>query len=108
MKKVFLALLIVVFMAAPGLAGWSVTVTWTKSVGPNLDYEEVVHDGMVKCTVPLVDTATCNFTLETLGGDVLVRSYNTQGAFSETVPVSISELPAPAPNVLINVTYVSP
>jgi hypothetical protein len=108
MKKVLFIVLASLFLAAPVFADWSVTATWTRSAGPNLDYEELVHSGDVKCTVQESETTSCNFSLETLGGEVLVRSYNTQGAFVETAPVLISELPAPATGVMINVTYVSP
>jgi len=109
MKKILVVFLVIMFFAvAPVFADWSVTATWTRSAGPNLDYEELVHIGDVKCTVQESETTSCNFSIETLGGEVLVRSYNTQGAFVETAPVLISELPAPATGVMINVTYVSP
>lgn len=101
-------LLCSLLLATPALADWSVTVTWTRSAGPNLDYEEVVYNDNTQCTVQETDPTTCVFVLPALGGNVLVRSWNDQGAYVDTVPVTISEVPAPASGIIVNVTYVQP
>jgi len=109
MKKLFsIVALLIVFVAGPVWADWSVTVTWTHSVGPNLAYEQVLYNGAEKCTVQAADPATCNFVIPELGGDVVLKAFNTQGAFSETAPIPISEAPAPPTGVIVNVTYVQP
>ena len=110
MKKLFglIALLAIVFVAAPVWADWSVTVTWTKSVGPDLAYEQVLYNGAEQCSVQAIDPATCNFVLPALGGEVVVRSYNSQGAYSDTATIPVFDVPAPATGVVINVTYVQP
>lgn len=109
MKKALMILAaLLLFAAVPAWADWSVTVTWTRSVGPSLDYETVMWNGAQKCTVQETEPTTCNFVLPTLGGDVVIRSYNTQGAYSQAGPFGIAEPPVPATGVIINVTYVAP
>ena len=100
--------LLIVFVAAPVWADWSVTVTWTKSLGPDLAYEQVLYNGAEKCSVQAADPATCNFVLPALGGEVVVRSYNSQGAYSDFGPVAVSDQPAPATGMVVTVTYVNP
>jgi hypothetical protein len=81
MKRVFI-LLAVIGMLIPGLAlaEWEVTVTWTPSVGPNLDKEEVLLDGQVITSLPANASGSHTFTLvELTGQEVAVRAYNTQG-----------------------------
>jgi hypothetical protein len=96
-------------MVGVASADWSVTVTWTRSIGPNLDYELTNLDGVTKCTVQETESTTCNFTVPALTGQsVVIRSVNSQGGFSETTPVVLSAIPAPASGVFINITYVSP
>jgi hypothetical protein len=107
MKKLFLILAILVF-AVPALADWSVTVTWTRSVGPNLASEQVFYSGVEKCSVSPAAPTTCNFVVPALGGSVIVRSTNSQGAFSETAPVVVADQPAPASGVTVQVIYVAP
>lgn len=107
MKKLFIALAIVL-MAAPAFADWSVTVTWTRSVGPNLASEKVFYGVDEKCSVLSTAQTTCQFNTPTLGGSVVVRSINAQGAYSETAPILVSDVPAPASGVMVNVTYIQP
>ena len=107
MKRLIIILAILMF-AVPALADWSVTVTWTRSTGPNLASEKVLYSGVEKCSVAPAAPTTCNFVTPTLGGSVVVRSLNTQGAFSDTAPIVVSEQPVPASGVTINVTYVAP
>jgi hypothetical protein len=108
MKKILLAVLAVLVFAAPAFADWSVTVTWTRSVGPNLDFERVLWNGDQKCDVAATETTSCNFILPELGGEVVIRSYNTQGAYSQAGPITIDGVPVPATNVNVTVTYVAP
>ena len=90
-------------------ADWSVTVTWTRSVGPNLATESVMLDEVSKCTVLPAAPTSCQFNVASLTGQaVKVRSFNGQGAFAETAPVLLSAAPAPATGVMINVTYIQP
>jgi len=110
MKKIFALLLVLafVFIAAPAFADWSVTVTWTRSVGPNLDHEAVLYQDVEQCSVDAVSPTSCQFVTATLGGEIVVRSYNSQGAFADTAPIVLNDVPAPASGVNINVTYVAP
>ena len=107
MKKLLLVLAIVL-LATPALADWSVTVTWTRSPGPNLASEHVFYGADSKCSVNATAPTTCQFNTPTLGGSVVVRSINAQGAYSETAPILVSDVPAPASGVMINVTYIQP
>lgn len=113
MKKHYLICIIQIFIAillcAPqAFADWSVNVTWTPSIGPELASETVLYDGAERCTVSSGDPATCSFITPDLGGSVVVRSTNSQGAFTETTPVLVSNQPTPAAGVNVHVTYVSP
>jgi hypothetical protein len=38
----------------------------------------------------------------------MIRSLNSQGAFSETTPIALSAVPAPASGVMVNITYINP
>jgi hypothetical protein len=112
-KFVGLMLIITVFMLAlmpvVARADWSVTVTWTRSTGPNLASEAVLLDAATKCTITATAPTTCQFNVTSLTGQaVKVRSFNSQGAFAETAPVVLSTAPAPATGVMINVTYIQP
>lgn len=107
MKKLLLVLAIVL-LATPALADWSVTVTWTRSAGPNLASEKVFYGAAEKCSIDAAATTTCQFNTPTLGGSVVVRSINAQGAYSETAPILVSDVPAPASGVMVNVTYIQP
>lgn len=107
---IFLAVMIAstAVFSAPALADWSVTVTWTRSAGPGLDYEEVLYSGASQCTVDAASATTCNFVTANLGGQVVVRSFNSQGAYADTAAILLNDVPAPASGVNINVTYVAP
>jgi hypothetical protein len=90
-------------------ADWSVTVTWTRSTGPNLASEMVLLDTATKCTITATAPTTCQFNVPTLTGQaVKIRSFNSQGAFAETAPIVLTAAPAPATGVMVNVTYVQP
>ena len=110
MKKiVLLAALFVLVTFGIAQANWSVTVTWTRSVGPNLASEECRLDGVVKGTVLPTQPTSCQFNVIALSGQqVLIRSINSQGAYSETTPIALSAIPAPASGVLCNITYIAP
>jgi hypothetical protein len=107
MRKLLIVIAVLLF-AVPSFADWSVTVTWTRSTGPNLASEKVLYSGVEKCSVLPAAPTTCNFVTPTLGGSVVVRSLNTQGAFSDTAPIILADQPAPASGVTVNVTYVAP
>lgn len=107
MKKLAIVL-ILLFVSAPAFADWSVTVTWTRSAGPNLASEHVLYSGVEKCSIGPTDPTSCNFVTPTLGGSVVVRSVNTQGTFSETAPIVVSDQPVPATGVTVQVIYVAP
>lgn len=111
MKRICFAVLLVLLLASSALADWNVSVTWTRSVGPNLANEEVRVDSGVQCNVLPAAPTTCSFTMPTLTGQQLViRSINSQGAYSETTPIALTSLPVPAPasGVVVNVTFVAP
>ena len=108
-KVVLLAVLFVLISFGLAQANWSVTVTWTRSVGPNLASEECRLDGVVKGTVLPAQPTSCQFNVITLSGQqVVVRAINAQGAYSETTPIVLSAIPAPASGVMVNITYVAP
>ena len=110
MKKLtmLLAVLAMAAVCTPAMADWSVTTTWTRSVGPGLASEQVFLDSAVKCTVLPAAPTTCQFNVATLSGQsIKVRSINAQGSYSETTPVILSAVPAPPTGLLINITYVT-
>lgn len=108
-NSILLACLLVLALASSALADWSVTVTWTRSIGPDLDYESALLDGATQCTVQEADPTTCQFVVPTLTGQaIVIRSTNSQGAYSETAPLLLSAVPAPASGVMATITYVSP
>ena len=112
-SALFLLLLVALALSlsapAPASADWSVTVTWNRSAGPGLDYEQALLDGAVKCTVQETESTSCNFVVPALANQgVVIRSYNAQGAYSETTPVVLSAVPVPATGVMVNITYLSP
>jgi hypothetical protein len=108
MKKLFLVFAMVCLIVTPALADWSITVTWTRSAGPDLASEKVLYSGAEKCSITATALTSCQFTVPALGGSVVVRSINSQGAFSDTAPVVVADQPAPASGVMVNVTYVAP
>ena len=100
-------MLAIIFLASPVFANsWSITVTWNRSVGPSLDYEEVLYDGAVKGTVQETDPTTLNFVIPELAGEVWIRSYNVQGAFADTDHVLIQPEPAAATGIIVTITSV--
>jgi hypothetical protein len=108
-KISLMAFLMLIVFVTGAMADWSVTVNWTRSVGPGLASEQVFLDTVSKCTVTAPAPTTCQFTVPSLTGQsVKIRSLNAQGGFNETAPVILSAAPAPATGVLINITYVAP
>ncbi len=107
-RTFFIVAVMLLFCPGLALADWSVTVTWTPSIGPDLASESVLYDDAEQCSITAGDPATCNFVLAELGGSVVVRSYNTQGVFVDTDPVAVNNQPAPATGVNVHVTYVAP
>lgn len=110
MKKILLiglCLLAMAFISSSAFAAsWSVTVTWGRSVGPNLANEQVFYSGTSECTVLPTAPTTCNFVIPSLSGEVWVRSFNAQGSFADTTHVQIQPEPAAATGVSVTVTYV--
>ena len=107
MKKTLCLFGIFLFIFA-GIANadWSVTATWTRSVGPDLDYEECQLDGVVKCTVQETETTTCTFIVTDLSGqEVKIRSYNSQGGFADYVIGTLLAVPAPATNGSLTIVF---
>jgi hypothetical protein len=104
--KYILAILLVLIPALAFGAGWSVTVTWTRSVGPNLANEQVFYNNASKCTVLPAAPSTCNFVIPDLSGSLFVRSINVQGAYMDTTAMSIMPAPAAATGVIVTITYV--
>ena len=90
MKK----LLLLVFLLVPctALADWSVTTSWTASVGPGLAYEEVLFDGVSQCSVASGQPTTCNFVVTNLGGSVLVRSHDGSGNYADTASITVGSM----------------
>lgn len=111
MKKILTAMIVCCFLfialVSPTFAAWSVTATWTRSVGPGLASESVLVDGVSQCDVLPTDPTTCNFVLAALTGQSLViRSFNGQGAYADTSPVILNEVPAPATGITVTITFV--
>lgn len=112
MKKTLILFTVCLFyfvVVAPALADWSVTVTWTHSVGPNLQNEKVFLDGVEQCNVLGTNPATCNFIVTDLMGQaVSIVSYNTQSTPSDSYDVgTLLVVPAPPSGPgLINITQV--
>ena len=109
MKRVFFLGVFFLAMVLPVLclADWSVTATWTRSVGPGLDYEECQLDGAVKCTVQETEATTCTFVVSTLSGqEVKIRSYNSQGGYADYVIGTLMATPAPATGGSLTIVYV--
>ena len=88
-------------------ADWSVTATWTRSIGPSLDYEECQLDGAVQCTIQETDPTTCTFIVANLTGqEVKIRSFNTQGAYADYVIGTLLAVPAPATGGNLVIVYI--
>jgi len=107
MKKLLMIVLALMFLPTLACADWSVTATWTRSIGPNLDFEECQLDGVTKCTVQETDPTTCTFTVtDLIGQEVKIVSYNVQGASVEYVIGTLLDVPAPASGGSLTVVYV--
>lgn len=110
MKKLFailLGTLLVFSMIGMAQADWSVTATWTRSVGPSLDYEECQLDGTTQCIVQETEATTCTFLVANLvGQEVKIRSYNLQGAYADYVIGALLETPIPATGGSLTIVYV--
>lgn len=98
---------ILFLMVGIACADWSVTATWTRSSGPNLDYEECQLDEAVQCTVQETEAPTCTFVVtDLIGQEVKIRSYNAQGAFVDYGIGALLAVPAPAANGSLTIVYV--
>jgi len=109
MKKCFWFLVgfILVFSVGIAHADWSVTATWTRSSGPNLDYEQCRLDDAIKCTVQETEVTTCTFVVNDLTGqEVVIRSYNTQGGYADYVIGTLLAVPSPASGGSLTIVYV--
>ena len=101
MKKLIIALAIVLVAVVPACAGtWNVTFSnWTESPGPNLVNEKVFYNNVERCTVAVGAAKTCQFVLPQTGPfalPVTVRSYDSGGAFAEYVGPVLNPTIAPA------------
>lgn len=106
---IFLGLLCFLGVTNYAFADWSVGVSWTRSPGPNLDYEECMLDGVSQCLVQETDPTTCAFQVTDLTGqEVTIRSYNDQGAYAETSPIALQAIPSAATGVAVTVTFIQP
>lgn len=108
LRMILVGLAILSLAVAPAIADWSITLTWTHSNGPDLASEAVLYDGVEKSSVLASDLATVSFIVPDLGGSVVVRSFNSQGAYAETEPIIVNTQPTPANGVNVHVTYVAP
>lgn len=113
MKKIYLSLFALVlafcFFVSSSSADWSVTVSWTRSVGPDLDYEECQLDAVVQCTAQETDPTTCNFQVADLTGQlVTIRSFNSQGSYADTTPIALQPVPSAAIGVAVTVVFIQP
>lgn len=107
MKKLFMLFALMLFVfPTTGLADWSVTVSWQRSTGPNLDREEIYLADVLQCTIQETEPTTCNFVVLTLQNqEIRVRSYNTQGAYADYTVGNLFEVPSPAGGGVITITY---
>lgn len=107
MRNILMGVIAFFFMCGNVLADWSVTATWTRSIGPNLEYEECQLNNVVQCTVQKTEETTCTFIVTDLSGqEVKIRSYNTQGAFVDYVIGTLLAIPSPASNGSLTIVYV--
>jgi len=85
MKRLWIAVLMMAFLcvgifAVNAHAAWQITASWTASVGPNLDHEDLVIGDTVVKTVPAGGDTSYLGTMPTINGEIVkVISYNTQG-----------------------------
>lgn len=108
MKKI-LFFILTFFVTTSAYADWSVTVTWTKSVGPNLDKEIVRMDGASKCVVKAGQATKCIFNVTELKGQKIeVISSNIQGAENGFVVGTLFEAPKPATGGFISIHWFEP
>jgi len=107
MKKLFLILAILLVLASNAMAAWSVTATWTRSTGPNLDYETILLDAVVQCTVQETENTTCTFIVTELAGQlVALRSFNSQGGYADGPSGTLLAVPAPGTGLILNITQI--
>ena len=107
MKKLILVLAMVL-MASMAWADYSVTVTWTHSVGPNLKNEKIFLDTVEQCDVLAASPATCNFTVTDLTNqEVTAIAYNTQDTPSGIyVMGNLLTMPAQPSGALFTITVI--
>ena len=107
MKKLFL-IMAMVLVASVAWADYSVTVTWTHSVGPNLKNEKIFLDTVEQCDVLAASPATCNFVVTDLSGqEISAQAFNTQDIGSELyVMGTILAIPAPPTSGMFTITVI--
>ena len=109
MKKVFLAILISLFVAGSAWADWQVTVSgWTMSPGPDLAYEEVRMDGVAQCTNILpADSKSCVFNITNkTNQEISIRSFDSGANFADNIIGNIGSGPNPSSGGTITIIWV--
>ena len=108
MRRLILALALLLPLSAS--ADWSITATWTRSTGATLDHEQVYYDGAprTECLIPAGAPTTCQFVLTDaqMGKALFVRSSNSMGAYNDTVPVTVIDVPPASTGVSLVVQRV--
>jgi len=106
-KKLFLVMALMLAFMGTAMGAWSVTATWTRSTGPNLDYETILLDAVVQCTVQETENTTCTFIVTELAGQlVALRSFNSQGGYADGPSGTLLAVPAPATGLILNITQI--
>lgn len=105
MKKLLICFALL-FLASTALADVQIIRGWNQSATAvaGLDRQEVIYDGTIKATPAFAnpgDPHTYQWTetgvniADVIGKDVVVRTYNDQGAYVDET-ITIGGLPAPA------------
>lgn len=110
MKRMFLAILAIIIFSGLAHADYSITMTWTHSVGPNLKNEKAFIDGVEisECNVLAADSATCTFVVTDLSGqEITMQAFNTQDVGSDIYVVgNLLEIPAPPTGGMFTITHI--
>jgi hypothetical protein len=108
MKRLLLALSILVFLAVPAMADWQVTVSgWIMSTGPDLAHEDVLMDGVAQCSDILpADNKACVFNIVTKTNQaIVIRSYDGLANFADFALGNIGSGPNPASGGSVTVIW---
>ena len=110
MKKIVIIVALILFAGQSICFGeWDVTLTWDRSTGPNLDYEEVRMDGKVIKTVQETEPTEHKFKMDNLSNQKIeIVSFNAQGAENGYVLGTLIPAPAPASRGNILIKWTSP